>query len=368
MSKRTFLLAGALLTITFAAMPPPPSNQYSIAEGDFTTITNWSTDDHDKATCLCAPACTIGNNENVFIAHAMTTVCDPFTVSGTGELTIRNGGSLSLPANSELIGNGDITVDAGGTLYVNGDLDVSGNGNVTVNGDVIVAGDVSTAGSGSICGTGELTYGGSLSGSGVCNSLTTTFVAELPVSMLYFNVDEHDSGVELLWATASETNNDRFEVERSLNGLTFETIGEVTGAGNSTSTVNYSFVDDNPHAGTSYYRLLQVDFDGASEYSDTKSVSVGGVLLGQCELSVRPNPCTGNCRVVLSDCPQNVAQMIGIRMFDASGNMVDSYFPERDGDGGFSFHLEKTSNLKPGVYFIAGKSEQEDYSTRVIVN
>ena len=90
----------------------------------------------------------------------------------------------------------------------------------------------------------------------------------LPVEMLYFNAKIDGTDAILEWATASELNNDRFEVERSLDGINYEYIGEVEGNGTTDLQVVYQFIDIAPRQGLNYYRLKQVDYDGAFEYSD----------------------------------------------------------------------------------------------------
>ena len=69
------------------------------------------------------------------------------------------------------------------------------------------------------------------------------------------------------WSTATEINNDFFTVERTLDGINFEEVLEMTGAGNSFEPLTYNGEDEYPLPGTSYYRLKQTDYDGQFEYS-----------------------------------------------------------------------------------------------------
>jgi hypothetical protein len=97
----------------------------------------------------------------------------------------------------------------------------------------------------------------------------------LPIELLSFSAKNIDNSEVLLeWVTATETNNDFFTLERSVDGVNFEVIGTVDGAGNSTTTLYYSFVDDDPYSGISYYRLKQTDFDGSFAYSDLEAVEI----------------------------------------------------------------------------------------------
>ncbi len=94
----------------------------------------------------------------------------------------------------------------------------------------------------------------------------------LPIELIAFNASAAGSEVHLNWSTASELNNDYFTVERSKDGLSWEEVVRVDGAGNSIHRLDYSSVDKRPYAGLSYYRLKQTDFDG--QYSISKVVSV----------------------------------------------------------------------------------------------
>lgn len=78
--------------------------------------------------------------------------------------------------------------------------------------------------------------------------------------------------MNLKWSTATETNNDYFLIERSKDGIEFESIINVDGAGFSTKKLTYSTSDNNPLSGLSFYRLKQVDFDG--QFSNSEIVSV----------------------------------------------------------------------------------------------
>jgi photosystem II stability/assembly factor-like uncharacterized protein len=97
----------------------------------------------------------------------------------------------------------------------------------------------------------------------------------LPVDWLAFDARATDDNrVQLAWATASEFNNNRFEVERSADGIEFQRIGQVPAKGTSNYQANYAHTDALPLPGNSYYRIRQVDFDGKFSFSKIKSVSL----------------------------------------------------------------------------------------------
>ncbi|MBI4946168.1 MAG: T9SS type A sorting domain-containing protein [Bacteroidetes bacterium] len=107
----------------------------------------------------------------------------------------------------------------------------------------------------------------------------------LGVEWMSFTASCNEGKAKLNWSTASETNNDYFAIERSADGVNYETIGTVKGAGNSSMTTDYTFTDADPVDGISYYRIRQTDYNGNSTVS--KIVSYNKNV---CGVSVYPNP------------------------------------------------------------------------------
>lgn len=99
--------------------------------------------------------------------------------------------------------------------------------------------------------------------------LKTFTTTVLPVRWLDFSATPQEEGIHLAWSTAAEINNQKFEVERSIDGEHFEYAGTISGKGNSAQISNYRFVDRiNTHTEW-FYRIKQIDFDGKFEYSRT---------------------------------------------------------------------------------------------------
>jgi hypothetical protein len=99
-------------------------------------------------------------------------------------------------------------------------------------------------------------------------------VSPLPVELTSFTAYVQKNSVTLNWSTASELNNNGFEVQRSLLNSEFVTVGFVKGAGTSSLQKEYSFTDQNLSNDKYFYRLKQIDFDGTFEYSDEVEVIV----------------------------------------------------------------------------------------------
>ena len=97
-----------------------------------------------------------------------------------------------------------------------------------------------------------------------------TPIVVLPIEMLYFKCVSNT----LYWATASETNTDKFIIERSLDANEWTKIGETTAMGNSYYTTRYMFIDDTKLSGIVFYRLKEIDYDGNITYSSIVGVDI----------------------------------------------------------------------------------------------
>jgi hypothetical protein len=116
-----------------------------------------------------------------------------------------------------------------------------------------------------------------------------SYVAPLPVELTAFQATAAGSAVALTWATASEKDNQGFEVQRSADGEGFAKLAWVAGAGTSQAPRSYSFRDAAPLRGVSYYRLKQLDADGKATYSPVATVRMAAPMA----LTVYPNPTAG---------------------------------------------------------------------------
>ncbi len=167
----------------------------------------------------------------------------------------------------------------------------------------------------------------------------------LPVELVEFSGTPETDHNRLVWSTLSEINSDRFELQRASDGISFEKIGEVKGAGNSISLLNYEFRDTDVVPGEMYYRLRIIDIDGSYEYSGTIAISRSDLNDGLVKY-VYPNPFLDELNIVMnrSSVPVNV------KLYDLSGKMViDRTVGSTDGINSFRV---PTSGLSEGVYLI----------------
>ena len=174
-------------------------------------------------------------------------------------------------------------------------------------------------------GTGTFTYTATDdSGAGSDNVATYSMPIDnrpLPVELVSFGVKVVRAvDAQLNWRTASELNNDHFEVQRSTDGLAFKDIARVAVQGTTSSATAYAHTDAGIGAaltGPVYYRLRQVDRDGASSYSPVQAVSFSSATAGA--IALFPNPATAITRLDLSLLPAGTYQ---VRVLDNVGRQV----------------------------------------------
>lgn len=171
----------------------------------------------------------------------------------------------------------------------------------------------------------------------------------LPVELLSFTAAYQKSEVVLNWTTASELNNERFEIEHSRNGIDFSKIGQIAGAGTVNSKQDYQFIHINPLSPTNYYKLKQVDYDGTFAYS--RMITVASELFDDA-LQIVENP-VKNQSLRFN---YRGSSEVSIRIFSLSGNEFKNNKITSSSEG---FQVD-TAHLPPGMYllFVNGDVER----------
>lgn len=180
------------------------------------------------------------------------------------------------------------------------------------------------------------------------NSIDDTFTVTdeaqvLPVELVSFFASSSNHGVQLVWKTASELNNDYFTIERSNGGEKFEEVLKVKGMGTKATETSYSSRDTAPFKGISYYRLKQTDFDGRFSYSNVVSVSIDGTDLW----SVFPNPADAN-QFNLHLGKEEIGKPTLVELRNSAGQLVFSFQSIADEEG--RVVVKPTQHLLPGFY------------------
>lgn len=281
-----------------------------------------------------------------------------FCVSACGCSEIEITGTVGLSGDWNLTSLGDITITIrnGGSLVFSGGAGsvdelfmTSGSVLIIENTSSTNALAVSSGGLGQIrivIGTaefkgnqfGSIIEAGGADGNGL-----------LPVEFTRFEAKSKEDMVELQWTTASELNNDFFQIEHSRNGIDFFPVGKVKGSGTTTETKAYEFMHRQPINGVNYYRLKQVDFDGAFAYSDMVVVELNGRTRG---VGIFPNPTTGLTVIQMADRPDRIQ----FNLINLVGQRID--IQPKLTDAGWEMDL---SRLVKGIYLL-----RMDYDGRTV--
>jgi hypothetical protein len=160
-----------------------------------------------------------------------------------------------------------------------------------------------------------------------------------PVTWTSFYLVPQNNSCKLVWNTANETNNSYFAVERSSDGIHFQTIGKITGAGNRDIASNYYYIDNAPLSGTSYYRITQVDYNGSSSSTDMKAYSSKSSI----QVTTYPNPFQNSTNLLVSG-PD--VETYTYTIYSVSGQLVE------EGTGTINQLQTIAENQAKGMYML----------------
>ncbi len=183
----------------------------------------------------------------------------------------------------------------------------------------------------------------------------TKIITPLPIELLSFTGDYTSKGNLLKWVTASETNNDFFNLERSNNGFDFKAITQIKGAGNSTQDLSYDFLDVWAPEGINYYRLKQTDFDG--KFSCSNIIALRSLRKDELFL-VYPNPAEGSFVVAVKEFSN---EGYNIRITNAVGQIVFS------SENNTEAQLRLSPDLPSGIYTLSLEINKEVYNRKLVI-
>ncbi len=182
----------------------------------------------------------------------------------------------------------------------------------------------------------------------------------LPIELLSFDAIMNGKQVDINWTTATELNNDYYTIEKSKDGINFETSSIVDAAGNSLSLINYKDIDANPFEGISYYRLKQTDFNGTFSYSKIVSVNY---TLSDDGMSIFPNPTIGEININIKEL-EGKEVLVVIR--DITGKECFSKVILSQ-ENQQLIAVDSEHQLAPGTYIVTASSSNKLYSKKIIV-
>lgn len=204
-------------------------------------------------------------------------------------------------------------------------------------------------GFGTIVSSPSLTKAQGFPNSEACNTV-------LPISLSSFTLDCNESYVRCAWTTLSEINNNYFTIEKSRDGLTFNEIALIEGAGNNNTSITYDFIDDRPLEGVSYYRLKQTDYNGNFNY-----VSLASSDCSNKEL-INVYPTLFNNSVTISF-EEKIPANIKIKVNDNLGRNID--FNSEIITNSISLTFSNT--LSKGIYFLSIMDNNKLLTTEKVI-
>ena len=189
----------------------------------------------------------------------------------------------------------------------------------------------------------------------------------LPVELVDFEVKAVNNYSKLTWETATESNSDYFDVQRSVDGINFISIGRVQGAGTSNVLKSYEFIDESPSPGTNYYRLKQVDLNGMSQMLPIRQVKFdqtnSNTSVSLTLQSVAPNPFKGTANISYQG---RSDQPVWLEVYNLNGQLIQRMeLPA--GEGKQVYRYTELDPLTPGVYlFMLQQGDERSQTIKAI--
>lgn len=279
------------------------------------------------------------------------------------KIIIPSGLNIFIFIYSDLTGPEATTITISGTLILFGAMVINGN-----DGDGIIIEN-----GGEIQGAGGIYYDNfswrppdfPIPGGGIQGPATISNTP-LPVELLSFEAQPSFNSVKISWSTATEKNNDYFTLERSKDGINFETMETVYGAGTTNEVQHYEVVDESPLYGWSYYRLSQTDYDGTTEVFDPVTVEFAPEI-SKPELAVYPNPVVHDnfTAKISGDFNADYAQ---IELYDLNGNRVLSERHPLQSGKFLNAEVYLRSGLQAGYYIVRVHVAGQTFASRIMKN
>ncbi len=184
--------------------------------------------------------------------------------------------------------------------------------------------------------------------------------APLPVELIKFSATEKSGDVHLNWSTATEVNNDYFQVQRSMDGEHFQDLAVIPGQGTTTSPHHYSWLDRQPGPGQWYYRLRQVDLDGQFAFSPIVTIQLDGELSTS---RIFPNPLSHHTLTLQRQAVQEGEVHVQVIAPDQSVTGRQIFYQQK---GGNQWDIS-LPDLQPGIYFLKVQDERQSEVIRFCI-
>jgi photosystem II stability/assembly factor-like uncharacterized protein len=187
--------------------------------------------------------------------------------------------------------------------------------------------------------------------------------AIVPVELKSFNYELESNNILLKWSTASELNNLGFEIQRSLDGNEFISIGFINGNGTTSEPKEYIYGDENLEQGMYEYRLIQTDYDGSKRNIGEIEVFINEVPNTFNLEQNFPNPFNPSTTIKFSIPEQ---RHIKLKVYDLLGRVVSTIVDEIL-DAGFYQKVFDASNLGSGIYFYSLSTDNNTITKKMLL-
>ena len=247
--------------------------------------------------------------------------------------------------------NSSITATIDGTYVISYNIDMASLFNAT---DIIYIGFT-----GGVNATAQNDQKVSFKAPGTTGSCSES----LPVEFMGFDATSlGDRKVELEWATASELNNDYFEVMRSADGINWSSVRSMDGAGSTDEIHMYGVQDHVPFQGKVFYQLKQVDYNGDFSFSDVLQIDIG--FDDPLDLVAYPNPVSDLLNLNITT--EEIQQALKLELVHITGKRVHTQLLSPIVSHQQQIELP-VGKYAPGVYFVRLSTESIQTTQRVII-
>lgn len=362
-----YIASGATVRITNAVVLPSVSNSRIVNRG----------------TLIFSASVTINQNATIQTATstAKTTFGTGFSIASGGVLAYMSIGTTTTTGGTVTAGFNNICLDQNSFWSAAGFSFSTGAGSSILNvsspfATINYNGTIANTGGGPISGSSNLKLCKGASGSPPCINIagigsitcssTNPCSIPLPVVFTKFSGFKNDNGVNLSWKTAQEYNNDYFVVERSYDGIDFDSVKTVDGKGTTPIATTYLTFDDNVNVlKPVYYRLKQVDFDGKYSYSSIIFINENDSNQG---FTIYPNPVDEEGTTLFAKFNETeINDFANVTLFDVAGKEIENYNIENiQSDFVYSIK-DKNLFIAKGTYYLKIITKSKVYTQELII-
>ncbi|ANQ50136.1 T9SS type A sorting domain-containing protein [Flammeovirga sp. MY04] len=292
---------------------------------------------------------------------------------GAGEFTEVDGNSLAdyavhwiIKSNTHVILDGDLFLHYGSTITIEEDATLEITGDISLASSLLFCDDCLSLDN-PTREAAEEEYANTLISSITINNLGNLSVGgdnDLPVELISFTGEKIEDYVVLNWSTATEINSSHFLIERSSDKTSWEEIGYLETSGNSSVTIEYSFVDEDINE-INFYRLVHVDFDQTETVYGPIEISVISKTLN---VAMYPNILSNGSSFKVALNNLSIGSSIEMTIYDVNGKFIDNSLLNTINVNSIVISQKLPDNLRKGLYFLITKNGSEISRTKFMID